>query len=47
MSKKEVLAYVIALLLLVGILYLFRWGQVQLFYGGDLRCVFAECRIQK
>lgn len=41
--KYYILAVIILLLLVIGFQYL----RAKLFYGGDLRCVIAECRILK
>jgi hypothetical protein len=38
---------VIAFLLFIFVVGLFKFIQVNLFYGGDIRCMFAECRINK
>lgn len=53
MSKdtKEAITYVVAAVILFviffGIAFTFRFLQVKWFYGGDMRCLFAECRINK
>lgn len=49
MNGKEAIIYVAAglaaLLVLGGLVIGFRYGQAKLFYNGDMRCIFAECRI--
>ena len=47
MDKKEILIYTAALIAFLVIAGLFRYGQAVLFYNGDTRCIFAECRINK
>lgn len=50
-DEKEAIIYVIGavifFVIFFGIAFTFKFLQVKWFYGGDMRCLFADCRINK
>lgn len=46
-SKKEVIIYVLSVVVFIAAAVFYRYLTVKFFYGGDMRCFFAECRINK
>lgn len=47
MNKTQIILGILAIITVIAIAFFIKYAQVKIFFGGDMRCVFVECRINK